>query len=75
MTRNGKAWEKPISDDKALHLQAVSAAVKRLAGVGHLQHPFWTDELEEVLQGLSNEKLNRLEYLLETLHTTLRGQP
>jgi len=56
-----------ISDEKALCLSAVSAAVKRFAGVSSHECPEWTAAFERTLARLNKDELNHLEFLLEAL--------
>jgi hypothetical protein len=58
-----------ISDNKALSLQAVSTAVKRLVGMKRSTCPRWTIELETILSRLPDKDLDRLEYLIMAFKT------
>lgn len=63
---------KNVSDEKALALQAVSWAVKRMANVHGTEGlssmcPKWSGLLEETLSKLSVKELDYLEFLIESL--------
>lgn len=56
-----------MSDDKALALQGVSNAAKRLANMERLDITVWTEKFETILSKLTIDELQQLERMLGTL--------